>query len=52
MEDESKIKISDKIMDILGSELKEQNNKNLKEKYFFENSKTLMRFMVIVYASS
>ena len=51
-EDENKIIISDKIMDILGNELKEQNNKNLKEKYFFENSKTLTRFMVIVYASS
>ena len=37
MEDESKIEISDKIMDVLGNELKEQNNKNLKEKYFFEN---------------
>ena len=52
MEEESKIIISDKIMDILGNELKEQNKKVLQEKYFFENSKTLMRFMVIVYASS
>ena len=52
MEEQSKIIISDKILELLGNELKEQNNKNLKEKYFFENSKTLMRFMVIVYASS
>jgi len=52
MEEESKIIISDKIMDILGNELKEQNKKDHQEKYFFENSKTLMRFMVIVYVSS
>ena len=52
MEEESKIIISDKIMDILGNELKEQNKIEHQEKYFFENSKTLIRFMVIVYASS
>jgi len=52
MEDESEIRISDKIMTILGNELKEKNKIDHQEKYFFENSKTLMRFMVIVYASS
>ncbi len=35
-------------MNILGTELKEKNKKGLKEKYCFEKSKTLMRFMVIV----
>ena len=52
MEEESEIKISDNIMNILGDELKEKNKIEHQEKYFFENSKTLMRFMVIVYASS
>ena len=37
--EESKTIISDKIMNILGTELKEQNGKGLKEKYFMKNPK-------------
>ena len=36
-------------MNILGTELKEHNEKGLKEKYFFEKFKTSMKFMIIVY---